>query len=281
MITEEDTNQLINHQQDGIVLVWALIFMTLLALGTWYTVEYATQASKIASNEQEQLTARAAAEAALNDAQQDLSIADGSIKLPGALCARNGLLRTPAPLISTTEFPGSDNPTGQLVNACANGQCAPSSVQINMPFSSATKSTPGAVWWPQSTGGIWNEDFKIYPTNYNCTSTYTGATPLGFYTGMSNLPSVARQPEYIIEYIDPSLYSNFLPNIASGVEINFQCQAPLINASTTSHASFTDIAPTLNYINVKCYLFRITARGFSQTGNNEVMLQTFVSKSIK
>jgi type IV pilus assembly protein PilX len=280
MITEVDENHLSHRKQHGIVLVWALIFMTLLALGTWYAVEYATQASKIASNEQEQLTARAAAEAALNDAQQDLSIADGSMKVSGALCARNGLLRTTTPLISTAEFPGSNNPTGNLANACANGQCAPNSVQIDMPFASATKDKPGAAWWPQSKGGIWNDDFKTYPTTFTCTSSYTGATPLGFYTGASNLQSVARQPEYIIEYIDPSLYSNFLPNIASGVEINFQCQVPLVNPITTSHASFTDSRPSLNYINVKCLLFRITARGFSQTGNNEVMLQTFVSKSI-
>jgi len=280
MTLNEVTHEFNHRKQHGIVLVWALIFMTLLALGTWYAVEYATQASKIAMNEQEQLTARAAAEAALNDAQQDLAIADGSVKLSGALCARNGLLRTATPSISTAEFPGFDNPSGQSINACANGQCAPSSEQINMPFASATKNKPGAVWWPQSKGGIWNDDFKTYPTTYTCTSSYTGATPLGFYTGASILPGVTRQPEYIIEYLDPSLYSNFLPNIATGVEIHFQCQAPLINSSTTSHASFSDSAPNQNYINTKCYLFRITARGFSQTGNNEVLLQTFVSKAI-
>ncbi|MDH4478703.1 MAG: hypothetical protein QE283_02375 [Rhodoferax sp.] len=268
------------RDQQGIVVVWVLIFTTLLALGTWYAVEYATQANKIAIHEQEQLTARAAAEAALNDAQQDLAIANAAVKPTGAMCARNGTLRSAMPAMSSTEFKGFDAPTSLPVNNCTNGQCAPSSTQVAMAYGTASTTTPGLPWWPQSKGGIWNDNFKTYPASFNCAQTYAGATPLGFYTGTARVVGVVRQPEYIIEYIDPALYSNFLPVIDAGATVHFQCQVPILNANPTGYASLTDSGPTSTYISVKCYLFRITARGFSQTGKNEVMLQTFVSRAI-
>jgi len=270
----------IRRQQNGIVLVCALIFITLLALGTWYSVEYATQASKIALYEQEQLTARAAAEAALNDAQQDLAMANATLPPSAAMCARNGSLRSATPAMTATEFVGFDRPAASAINSCSNGQCAPSQTQIAMTYSTANTGTPGLPWWPQSKGGIWNDDFKTYPQPYNCALTYTGATPLGFYTGASMVAGVARQPEYIIEYIDPNLYRNLPLAGATVTTIKFECQVPILDANPVSQASFTDTVPTSTNIGVKCYLFRITARGFSQTGKNEVMLQTFASRAI-
>ena len=89
-------------------------------------------------------------------------------------------------------------------NACVGGLCAygaQSSHEVQ-DYSTATSSKQDVadVWWPEAKGGRWNNSAATKPgSGGSCT--FTGAVPLGTYTGATRMSMVSRQPEYLIEAI--------------------------------------------------------------------------------
>ena len=60
-------------------------------------------------------------------------------------------------------------------------------------------------WWPttNSKGGLWglDADKPSDAKGAGADCTFNGSVPLGTFTGVARLAGVARQPEYLIEYI--------------------------------------------------------------------------------
>ncbi len=171
----------------GVAMIIVLMFMLALTGLAVFSARYATMGETMAANQLDQERARQAAEAALRDAERDLLLPQ--IGRPAAsLCDRTGdrpvVLRLPA-----------------FTPDCARGQCAP--LPLAAENANWVAGTNPEVWWPAARNGLWNDDAATKPSdaagaNVNCD--FTGGVPLGTFTGADDLPGVARQPEYLIEY---------------------------------------------------------------------------------
>lgn len=247
--------------QSGVVLVIVLIFMLALTTIAIFSARNATLGEKQARNDLGYQIARQAAETALRDAERDLSLP--SIATPtGATCTRGGYLRADEPTISDAEF----------TTTCLRGQCQLSKANYAVPWSAtnaasaASTSNPGEPWWPASKGGLWGDNSNL---NSSSCATFTGAVPLGLFTGASALAGVTRQPEYLIELLTATQ--------DSGQELkNFDCPNPVAVPEAgveTADAVTTTIAA--QKLNMPCHLFRITSRGFGPTVDSQVILQTY------
>jgi type IV pilus assembly protein PilX len=172
----------------------------------------------MARNQLDQERARQAAEAALRDAERDLLLPQVGLP-PGARCDRTGdrpvVLRTAA-----------------FSDVCTRGQCAPATGVAELSNWNDTAAN-AEVWWPEGRAGRWNsagDKPSVATGGANCN--FNGGVPIGTFTGTAEIPGVARQPEYLIEYFQRG----------SGRGADF---------------------------------FRITARGFGQNANTEVVLQSY------
>ncbi len=238
----------------GVVLVIVLIFMLALSTLAVLSARHATLGERQASNELEYQVARQAAASALRDAERDLRL-DSTATPAGAVCTRGGRLRTDDAVISDDEFTA----------ACLRGQCKLAAAVYNVTWSSASTTNPGEPWWPISKGGVWNDTFSAS----NCSS-FTGGVPLGTFTGAPSLAGVIQPPQYLIEYLSPAQ--------ETGADLkSFDCPTSLLVTSSEGLATADTTSPTPEpqVLNMPCYLFRITARGFGPTLNAQVVMQTY------
>lgn len=168
--------------QSGVALIVVLVFMLALTGLGLMSARLALGGETLARNQLDHEVAFQAAEAALRDAERDLLLAPGAFPT-GARCSRDTDRSTG---VRTVDF-SSD---------CRRGQCG-RNVENEGAIDFTTGSKAREVWWPTDQGGLWNDDVKA---KSGCN--FTGAVPLGTFTGTSAIRAVARQPEYLIEYVE-------------------------------------------------------------------------------
>ena len=170
------------RKQAGVALIVVLVFMLALTSLGLMSARLALGGETLARNQLDHEVAFQAAEAALRDAERDLLLRPGQT-VASARCNRDG---DRIPNVKTTEF----------TPECLRGQCdRVLSREGAVDFSAG--STAQEVWWPFDSGGLWNDDLD--EKTGSCT--FNGAVPLGTFTGTLPITAVARQPEYLIEYI--------------------------------------------------------------------------------
>lgn len=222
------------RKQQGLALVVVMLFLILITGLSIWGAKQSIFSENVARNQLDHEAAREAAETALRDAERDLMNPSGAL-VSNASCARGALEIVPADFTAD----------------CSKGLC----VLNDAAYSSVdwTKSTGGEVWWPNAKGGKWNNDFSTKPSRVPVTTTncsFSGAVPLGTFTGAIALKGVARQPEYIIEYFR-----------RKNIRINL---------------SETQVSSTGRNANQWSPMYRITARGFGYSAKTQVVLQTVV-----
>jgi type IV pilus assembly protein PilX len=179
------------------IVLMILLAITGLAL---FSARYATLGERSARNQLDSERARQAAESALRDAERDILLETGA-QLPGAPCAR-GVSR---PDVITSEYQAT----------CPKGQC--DGLAVNYSQANWSSGSDAEPWWPEDKGGRWNNDFANKPrrgSSANC-STFLGGVPLGTYTGVASISGVARQPEYLIEFIPRGNFTNVIFRITA------------------------------------------------------------------
>lgn len=167
----------------GIALPVVLMFLLVITIAATFGIRRSTLAEGITRNQLDYEIARQAAEAALRDAERDLFLI-GTVMPTGAACDR-----TPARPLKDKLVPGLWEAT------CPQGQCRVSTDYLAA--SDYTTKTNPQPWWPTTKGGLWGDNATVPG---NCT--FNGSVPIGTFTGTPNISSVARQPEYLIEWID-------------------------------------------------------------------------------
>lgn len=169
--------------QRGLALVIVLVFIVILSGIAAFAVRRVMFGEHIARNVLDMEVARQAAEAALRDAERDISLADD---VTGAACPRGD----DRPIKSAYSEPnfGTDCPRGQ----CRFGEQTPASYYADSNAKSKTNPEP---WWPADSGGV---GWKASPPS-GCA--FSGGVPLGTFTGTPGVKGVSRQPEYLIEYM--------------------------------------------------------------------------------
>lgn len=268
------------HHQQGISLVMVLIFMLILSGLAAFGVRNVTLLEKQAHNELEYQVARQAAEAALRDAELDLRIPEpnGLFTLPSAKCGRESSLMRTKGIASATD-------SAEFTANCLEGQCGISTDRYAVQWGSATPANKGTPWWPTSKGGDWGNNVNTDGSpDFTC-GTSTGGVPLGTYTGTPAVVGVARQPEYLIEIMSPEAVGS------AAVESKFECQSRSSSGSVNKSAANEVIGSSSNAKGT-CYLFRITARGFGASLQDndidgkpnpkvEVLLQSYFQLFVK
>lgn len=177
-------------------LVVVLLLMATMAVGGLYSARSALMGERLARNQLDVAVARQSAEAALRDAEKDLSLATGD-KLAAATCARSAARPV---LQAISSFTGD----------CLAGQCQHMSdadrLAADYAKAGTTNATKTEAWWPGGKGGLWNDTLTDKPIQNEvkapgkCAS-FKGAVPLGTFTGASAIVGVSQQPEYLIEAI--------------------------------------------------------------------------------
>ncbi|MBU0917094.1 MAG: pilus assembly protein PilX [Gammaproteobacteria bacterium] len=180
------------NAQQGVAMLVVLVFTLALTGIAIVSARLALLGESVARNQLDLQVARQAAEAALRDAEKDLMIADESANFPGAVCKRQGERPVMAQVVQFSE-------------ECLHGQCLPDLEQRRqVDYTKGAENIKLAeAWWPEDRGGRWGEPAKGKPSpddKTTCT-TFTGAVPLGVYTGAKPIQGVAFQPEYLIETI--------------------------------------------------------------------------------
>lgn len=171
-----------DRRMDGIALPVVLMFLLIITISAVYSIRRSTLAEGITRNQLDYEVARQSAEAALRDAERDL-FASYTVKPTAALCDRS------------TDRPLKDKlVAGLWETTCPKGQCRVSPDYL-VSSNYATKANP-QPWWPASKDGLWGNNENLA----NCS--FSGGVPIGTFTGTPNVSGVARQPEYLIEWID-------------------------------------------------------------------------------
>jgi type IV pilus assembly protein PilX len=167
----------------GIALPIVLMFLLIITIAAAFGIRRATLSEGITRNQLDYEVARQAAEAALRDGERDLFPVFAG-KPAGAACDRSPDRPLPSkflPSLWTLE--------------CRKGQClSPTAYLAASDYATATNPQP---WWPASKDGLWGDNEAV-PAN----CVFEGGIPLGTFTGTPDINGVARQPEYILEYID-------------------------------------------------------------------------------
>ena len=180
-----------------VVLMFLLVITILGALG----VRRAITGEALSRNQLDYEVARQAAEAALRDGERDINLASSALAA-NALCARGP--ERPL-LVSTSGLPF-------FQTTCPRGQCR----QVLNNYSLSNYGVAPAVlanpqpWWPDADavtttpkGGLWGaaatKPSDAAGAGTNCV--FSGSVPLGTFTGTPRLAGVARQPEYITEFL--------------------------------------------------------------------------------
>jgi type IV pilus assembly protein PilX len=179
------------RHQSGVSLVVVLLFLLALTGLTIWAARQSLLGEGIARNQQDLQVARQAAEAALRDAERDILNVNYSAILTNASCNRGYYL---------------PEATGYFNTSCTTGLCIRTDDYVNSNWSlAAAGSTANSEpWWPKGKGGLWNDTVANKPARNpigttNC-STFTGAVPMGTYTGAPIIRGVAKQPEYLLEF---------------------------------------------------------------------------------
>ncbi|MBT9609571.1 MAG: PilX N-terminal domain-containing pilus assembly protein [Aquabacterium commune] len=172
----------------GMALVVVLLFTIALTGIALVSARLALGGEGLARNQLDHQVARQAAEAALRDAERDLLLsANGSAT---ATCPRDA----DRPV---------QNQVPRFTANCLRGQCSLNESEVRaVNYSDATSTTTtGEAWWPTRKGGRWNDTASTKPSagNGGSCATFTGAVPLGTFTGTRAIPAVAQQPEYLLE----------------------------------------------------------------------------------
>ena len=176
----------------GVALLVVLVFTLALTGIALVSARLALGGEGLARNQLDHQVARQAAEAALRDAERDIMLPANYVPSASAVpaCARDA------------ERPVQDKEAVLGTAACLRGHCLLNEKEMGkVSFGAATSTTEGEVWWPVARGGRWNNDLSTKPSpgsNKNCL-TFTGAVPLGTFTGAQPIPAVAQQPEYLLE----------------------------------------------------------------------------------
>lgn len=171
----------------GMALLVVLIFTIALTGVALVSARLALGGEGLARNQLDHQVARQAAEAALRDAERDLLLSASGTA--GAICARGD------------ERP-VQNKVVRFTANCLRGQCSLSEDDVaKIKYGEATSTTVGEAWWPVSKGGRWNNNTSSKPRvgNPDGCLTFTGAVPLGTFTGAQPIPAVSQQPEYLLE----------------------------------------------------------------------------------
>lgn len=178
--------------QRGVALIVVLVLLLAVTGIAIFSARNATVSEGVARNQLDAEVARQAAEAALRDAERDILLPTGTL-VTNALCPRN-----------------EARPIGEAISQftveCPKGQCGfAMSYYDNSNWATPTAST-AEPWWPASKNGLWNDDADSKPRRgsgggpgVDCD--FDGGVPLGTYTGTAPIAGVARQPEYLIEYM--------------------------------------------------------------------------------
>lgn len=185
-------NRRISNGQRGVAMLVVLVFTLALTGIAIVSARLALMGESVARNQLDLQVARQAAEAALRDAEKDLMIADEKVEFPGYVCKRDG----ERPVMAQTI---------QFTKDCLRGQCEPNMEQRRqVDYTKGEGNVEFAeAWWPEARGGRWGEPAVNKPAaddKKNC-GTFTGAVPLGVFTGVKPIQGVAFQPEYLIESI--------------------------------------------------------------------------------
>lgn len=186
---------ILGREQSGIALPIVLMFLLVITIIGTLGIRRSTTGEILSRNQLDYEVARQATEAALRDAERDLMLTT-STRLPTALCPRND----DRPLTNALRAPNFDT-------NCPRGQCRYElSYYDSSNYASVTNPEP---WWPttNSKKGYWEGNPASTSTkpsdaagpDTNCT--FEGAVPLGTFTGVARLATVAKQPEYLIEYL--------------------------------------------------------------------------------
>jgi type IV pilus assembly protein PilX len=175
-------SQLRSHRRRaaGIALPIVLMFLLVITVAAGFGIRRAILGEGVARNQLDYEVARNAAEAALRDGERDLFMLS---KAASAKCDRM-----------------ENRPLGDAIkppywgSTCPNGQCYVTAEYLaTSVFSSGTNPMP---WWPDANNGRWGNN-----ATSAATCSFTGGVPIGTYTGSPQISGVARQPEYLIEYI--------------------------------------------------------------------------------
>jgi type IV pilus assembly protein PilX len=185
-------------QMRGIALPMVLMFLLIITVLGTLGIRRATTGETLTRNQLDYEVARQATEAALRDAERDLMLTV-STRLTNALCPRND----DRPLSGALRAPNFDT-------NCPRGQCRYELSYYDTSNYSASPVVNPEPWWPvvNSKNGRWEGNpagpASVKPSDAagadtNCT--FEGSVPLGTFTGVTRLSGVARQPEYLIEYL--------------------------------------------------------------------------------
>lgn len=164
-----------------------LLFLLIITIAASFGIRRATLSEGLTRNQLDYEVSRQAAEAALRDAERDLRLVFASgLKPTDAICTRDD----ERPIRGRTGLPYFDTD-------CPRGQCryALSYYESSVWAASAVNPQP---WWPtiDTKGGKWGDN-KTVPADCK----FKGAVPLGTFTGTPQMKGVARQPEYIMEFM--------------------------------------------------------------------------------
>lgn len=180
----------VRHQR-GVSLIVVLLFLVALTGLTIWAARQSLLGEGMARNQQDLQVARQAAEAALRDAERDIVNINFNSVQANASCNRGYYL---------------PEATGAFRLTCPAGLCTRNDDYANSDWSQAAEGNNANTepWWPRGKGGLWNEAVANKPgrlpvNSTNC-STFTGAVPMGTYTGAPIIRGVAKQPEYLIEF---------------------------------------------------------------------------------
>lgn len=176
----------------GVALITVMLFLiALTGLAVW-TARQSLLGEGLARNQLDRTAATQAAEAALRDAERDLTTLTAELR-PNASCTR---LRNKPP----TEF--------EFTADCHMGYCLKddqaSYGASDWSTATSTNKTVSEPWWPLNKGGDWNNTFSdkpdrtITPADVTRCS-FKGGVPLGTFTGVAPITGVAIQPEYLVE----------------------------------------------------------------------------------
>ena len=170
----------------GIALPLVLLFLLIITIAATFGIRRATLNEGVTRNQLDYEVSRQAAEAALRDGERD---SDLQANVAGARCARNAAR------------PLSYARTGMqfFTATCLSGQCRMDGDALYYDASNYAANPPinPQPWWPAAKLGQWNGS-PVYPVA-NCV--FNGAVPIGTYTAVPPVRGVARQPEYLIEYL--------------------------------------------------------------------------------
>ena len=175
-----------SHGARGIALPLVLLFLLIITIAATFGIRRATLNEGVTRNQLDYEVSRQAAEAALRDGERDANLQSN---VAGATCARNAARPIDKNSIGMQFF----NPT------CLRGQCRMDGDATYYDASNFAANPPinPQPWWPTGRLGQWtvNQVYPVAGCNFN------GSVPIGTFTGAPPVRGVARQPEYLIEFL--------------------------------------------------------------------------------